>query len=217
MGCFGSSSHERDFFHFVLQMRIIRINILIVHNPTVYDKEIVMNQIRSPHTLFGVDAPRPVSVPTTELEWLLIRAYRSWVNGLKDGNSQSWNVVWSDFLAEFGTKKGKLALVWFVRIINTLLNHAERSLGYHHPGCPCIGEDERRIIAVIAACQHGQALVARDTAIQIVAPDGVGDLIAASSQLGLLLSECRPSLPLRENKRDRFDLSTMTAMSAEIN
>jgi len=180
-----------------------------------------MNQIRNP-TVFQT---RPdsrsdtlsVGAETTNIEWLLIRSYRAWIKGLQGDDSRYWNDVWNGFLAEFGTRDGKQALAWFVRMINVLQTHAGRALRYHHPGCPCKGDDERLFVAVVAACQHGDAGEARECASQLVTPDGVGELIASAGQLALMLANRRPRLPMRPTEPGQLDLQSLPALSTAIN
>jgi len=176
-----------------------------------------MNQIRIP-TAFQIKSnSRPDAPESSDIEWLLIRSYRAWIKGLQGDDSRYWNDVWNGFLAEFGTRDGKQALAWFVRMINILQTHAERALRYHHPGCPCKGDDERLFVAVVAACQHGDAREARECASRLVAPDGVGDLIASASQLALMLANRRPRLPMRATEPGQLDLQTLPMLSTAIN
>lgn len=156
-----------------------------------------------------------------QTDQLLVRSYRSWIKGLHENDSRPWNDVWNAFIAEFGARDGKLALTWFVRMINALQAHAERPVRYHQPGCPCLGDDERQFLGVVAACRAGAALAARERAETLVPVDGAKDLLAAGGQLALIMAKVghTASLPGEPALGDfNFaDLHALPPMSMALN
>lgn len=171
------------------------------------------------HPRFNMSTPILASRRTDELDGasrLLVRAYRSWIKGLRENDCRSWNDAWNGFTQAYGTRDGKQALTWFVRMINVIRDHAGRTVRYHQPGCPCLGDDERAFLGVVAACRDGQALRARAEAEVLVRPDGIGDLLGAAGQLALVLG------PVEHQGRgddavEVFDLYAMTPLSAALN
>jgi len=149
-------------------------------------------------------------------ERLVIRSFRAWVKGIHENDHRPWNEAWNAFIQAYGTRQGKLALTWFVRMINLLREHSDRTIGYHQPGCPCLGDDERAFVGVIAACRAGNALEARDLASFLIGADGVGDLLGAAGQLALVLDWSVSDPSLREQLAD-FDLSSMSPVSLALN
>ncbi len=147
---------------------------------------------------------------------LLVRSYRSWIKGLKENDCRSWNEVWNGFTAALGTRDGKQALTWFVRMINVIREHAGRTVRFHQPGCPCLGDDERAFLGLVAACRDGRALVARSHADSLVRPEGVCDLLGAAGQLALVLALPDPILDQDEIFAE-IDLHAMTPPTRTLN
>ena len=147
---------------------------------------------------------------------LVLRAYRSWVKGIRDNDCRSWNEVWNAFTWAYGTRDGKLALTWFVRMINVIREHAGRTVHYHQPGCPCLGDDERAFLGLVGACRLGQAMTARASAEALVTAAGVGDLIGAAGQLALVLGQPERMREV-EGFADVFDLHAMAPASQMLN
>ena len=153
----------------------------------------------------------------TTPELLIVRSYRAWIKGMNETDSRPWNDVWNDFLGEFGTRDGKELLAWFARMINILRTHAERTVRYHQPGCPSLGQDERYFLNLVAACQNGEAMVARAQAEALVADSGVGDMLAAASQLAMALTKTQRWMPMRQADVIEIELCSMPSPSASIN
>jgi hypothetical protein len=147
---------------------------------------------------------------------LVVRAYRSWVKGLQDNDYRLWNDVWNTFICAYGTREGKQALTWFVRMINVIREYAGRTVRYHQPGCPCLGDDERAFLGVVGACRDGKAMVARRHAETLVDEAGVGDLIGAACQLALILGPVE-RFGTFEDLSGAFDLHAMTPVSDALN
>jgi len=149
-------------------------------------------------------------------ERLVVRSFRAWVKGIHENDHRPWNEAWNAFIQAYGTRQGKLALTWFVRMINVLREHSERTIGYHQPGCPCLGDDERAFVGVISACRAGSAVEARDLAASLVRAGGIGDLLGAAGQLALVL-DWSISDPGLKAKLAEFDLSSMSPVSPVLN
>jgi len=130
-------------------------------------------------------------------EHLLLWGFRRWLSGLVDDAPSHWRIVEREFIDRFGAAHGRRSLVGLVRMIALMQSHAARSIVYHRPCCPCIGDDEATILAFLAACQRGDWSGARLRAASLVAETGIGDLLAAGARLARLLGDRGARLPLR--------------------
>ena len=147
----------------------------------------------------------------------IIRSYRSWLSGVQHNDGRAWNDVWAQFTETYGTRNGKLALTWFVRMIGVLQAHAPRTIRYHQPGCPCVGDDERLFLSVITACQTGDAAGAGRAAQSLVVSGGVSDLVAAAGQLALVMVQVDHRLDHRKTVHDDIGLDELKPLSRAIN
>jgi len=130
-------------------------------------------------------------------EHLLLWGFRRWLCGLVDDAPDHWRIVEREFTDRFGVEHGRRSLVGLVRLIALMQSHAARSIVYHRPCCPCIGEDEAVILAFVAACQLGDWPGARLRAASLVEEAGVGDLLEAGARLARQLGDRGAHLPLR--------------------
>jgi len=130
-------------------------------------------------------------------EHLLLWGFRRWLSGLVDDAPAHWRIVEREFTDRFGGEHGRRSLVGLVRMIALMQSHAARSIVYHRPCCPCIGDDEAVILAFVAACQLGDWPGARLRAASLVDEAGVGDLLQAGARLAKLMGDRGAQLPLR--------------------
>lgn len=149
-----------------------------------------------PRSALSEAPPWPTS--TRELtvgEHLLVWSFRRWVLGLRANDGGHWSLVWNEFARQFGPRDGRAALSAFARLIHTLLCRARRTLRHHQPCCPCLGADEVRIVALVAACQNGGP--ARALAEELAAPSATGDLLDAGGRLARIMARRNLALPAR--------------------
>lgn len=130
-------------------------------------------------------------------EYLLLWGFRHWLCGLADDAPAHWRMVEREFTDRFGVSHGRRSLVGLVRMIALMQGHAARSIVYHRPCCPCVGEDEAIILAFVAACQLGDWPGARVRAASLVEETGLGDLLQAGARLAKLMGDRGAQLPLR--------------------
>lgn len=130
-------------------------------------------------------------------EHLLLWGFRRWLSGLVDDAPSHWRIVEREFTDRFGAAHGRRSLVGLVRMIALMQSHAARSIVYHRPCCPCIGDDEAAILAFLAACQRGDWSGAQLRAALLVKETGIGDLLQAGARLAKLLGDRGARLPLR--------------------
>lgn len=130
-------------------------------------------------------------------EHLLLWGFRRWLSGLVDNAPAHWRIVEREFTDRLGVEHGRRSLVGLVRMIALMQSHAARSIVYHRPCCPCIGDDEVAILAFLAACQLGDWPGARQRAASLVEEAGIGDLLQAGARLARLLGDRGARLPLR--------------------
>lgn len=130
-------------------------------------------------------------------EYLLLWGFRHWLCGLIDDAPAHWRMVECEFTDRFGVDHGRRSLVSLVRMIALMQSHAARSIVYHRPCCPCVGEDEAIIVDFVAACQLGDWSGARMRAASLVDEGGVGDLLQAGARFAKLMGDRGAQLPLR--------------------
>lgn len=130
-------------------------------------------------------------------EHLLLWGFRHWLCGLADEAPAHWRMVEREFTDRFGVDYGRRSLVGLVRMIALMQSHAARSIVYHRPCCPCVGEDEAVILDFVAACQLGDWPGARLRAASLVEEAGVGDLLQAGARFAKLMGDRGAQLPLR--------------------
>lgn len=143
----------------------------------------------SPDTdLSSIEAP-------AEPERLLIWVFRHWICGHVEVRSVHWSMVWRRLTELCGSADGTRAVTALEGMIRAICRHADRPILYHQPPCPCLGDDERRLVELVAACQQRQWLKAASWARGLVGEDGIGELIAAAARLAGLLAAHGQLLP----------------------
>ena len=143
-------------------------------------------------------APRPTSMDDLDAaERLIVWSFRRWVIGLRENRAEHWSFVWNEFTRQFGAGAGKEALSGFAALMKGVQCYARRTLHYHQPCCPCLGDDEVSVMRLVAACQSQQLLRARSIAEWLVAPEAVGELLQGGTQLAHIMRKHALILPQR--------------------
>lgn len=104
-------------------------------------------------------------------------------------------MVWQRLNELCGSRDGARAAIALEGIARAICRHAERPVHYHQPPCPCFGNDERKVVELIAACQQRRWRLAASWARTLVCETGTGDLIEPAARLGGLLAEHGQFLP----------------------
>jgi len=144
-------------------------------------------------------APLPFPAETALLDRcdrLVVWSFRHWIVGFSD--QRHWSLVWRELSRRFGRNMASEGVTALSAVVRTICGYARRNVTYHQPCCPCLAADEYRIVAFIAACRQGEWARAEGLAEWIVAQDGVGDLVAAGTQL-VRAMEVRAATPLPED------------------
>ncbi len=140
-----------------------------------------------------------------EPERVVVWAFRHWICGHVETRSAHWSMVWRQLNELCGSADGARAAIALEGIVRAICRHADRPILYHQPPCPCLGDDERQLIELMAACQQHQWLNAARWARGFVGNDGAGDLIQSAARLAGLLAEHGQLLP--GNFSSRGDVS----------
>lgn len=142
----------------------------------------------------SIDAPEP--------ERLVVWAFRHWICGHVETRSVHWSMVWLRLTELCGSEDGTRAVTALEGMVCAICRHADRPILYHQPYCPCLGDDEHKLVALIAACQQRQWLNASSWARGLVGEDGTGDLIGPASRLAGLLADHGQLLPGNSSSGD---------------
>jgi hypothetical protein len=84
---------------------------------------------------------------------------------------------------------------WFL----ILANHCRRDLHLHRPQCPCLSDDEREMLELIAHVQAGDIGDARHLAASLVHERALGAFLGASLTFAEALSRLDLRLPQRKS------------------
>jgi hypothetical protein len=84
---------------------------------------------------------------------------------------------------------------WFL----ILANHCRRDLHLHRPQCPCLSDDEREMLELIARVQAGDADGARHIAASLVHERALVAFLGASQALAQALGRLDLRLPQRKS------------------
>ncbi|MGF1552738.1 MAG: hypothetical protein ACFBWO_09585 [Paracoccaceae bacterium] len=130
---------------------------------------------------------------------LLVVTMRRWLDG-----PEAQAEVWSGLRAALGAASARRVLAAFERWLSAIAAAPRRPLRRHAACCPCLGDDEARLAALVAAAGSGRSATARELAGALVEPEATDDLLAAAEALGATLAAlldeaghgpcaCRPS------------------------
>ena len=137
---------------------------------------------------------------TVEAERAVIWSFRQWIIGHVRGRVCHWQLAWQRLADLLGQDDGTHAVVALEALVRAVCRNARRTVAYHEPPCPCLGDDERDVLAIIAACQRAAWRSAAATAERLIEPDGVGDVIAAAARLARLLADHGQHLRVAEER-----------------
>jgi len=84
-------------------------------------------------------------------ERLIVNAVRMWLQA-----PANWPMVVEDFRLAFGDNESLFALNGLKGVLQVLAAHARRTLYFHRPGCSRTSADERALLTLIGALQHGR-------------------------------------------------------------
>ncbi|HAM48155.1 MAG TPA: hypothetical protein DCO73_10480 [Alphaproteobacteria bacterium] len=132
-------------------------------------------------------------------ERVVALALRHAMHGICGTDSACWSHLWTSFAPDCGVAAARKAAGALAAFIRQLATHATRQISYHQPLCPCLGEDEHILLKLIALTQHRDWRNASALARHYVHEDGIGDIIAATSRLTVVLSGCRLELPINNS------------------
>ena len=129
-------------------------------------------------------------------EQLLLRSLRHWLVGYHTNDATHWAWVMHELERAFDAEVAHAILAGIEKVLRSICNYSRRPVQHHQPCCPCLGNDEALLMALVAACQAHDPRAAARIAVGFVGPaDGVGDLIAAGSALGAALQRGGQHLP----------------------
>jgi hypothetical protein len=130
-------------------------------------------------------------------EYLLVASLRRWVWGLRQNDGAQWHVVSVEFAGTFGAAASHEALAAFGRAVHVLHLDPRQPVRCHLPCCPCLAPYEACFMLLIAACQNGDARLARAVGGWLVGEDSVGDLIQPAATLSRAMRRRGLLLPQR--------------------
>jgi hypothetical protein len=84
-------------------------------------------------------------------ERLIVNAVRLWLQA-----PTNWPLVAEDFRLAFGDNESLFALNGLKGLLQVLAAHARRTLYFHRPCCSRISADERALLTLVSALQHGR-------------------------------------------------------------
>lgn len=166
-----------------------------------------------PASIVSQSSPLSETTPPTKLdqlsreERLVALALRHAMHGICGADSACWSHLWTSFAPDCGVAAARKAAGALATFIRQLATHATRQISYHQPLCPCLGEDEHILLKLIALTQHRDWRNATALARHYVHEDGIGDIIAATSRLTVVLSGCRLELPINNASHRADELS----------
>jgi len=108
---------------------------------------------------------------------LLVGALRNWAVGMGQRRIMAWVAVWQGFADWLGPRAAPAAVESFEQLMNTLSDHARRTIHFHAPGCPCVDADEFGFVTMLAEFHGGSEQQARTLANGFVDAAGVDDLL----------------------------------------
>ena len=135
-------------------------------------------------------------------EAFLIRAFRNWAVGRRDGSIAAWVEVWGAFQVAMGDDGAPVGVNCFERVMAALAAAAQRTIFHHAPDCRCVGADETALVRLIAALAHDAPGEARLVALEMVRIAGVEPLVSAAGDLARALQRCDHVPTLRAVLRD---------------
>jgi hypothetical protein len=133
-----------------------------------------------------------------DAETLAIWAFRRWVLGLRNRAPDQWETVWRGLQRRCGEAAGREATAALAGMVEELRRNARRTITHHQPCCSSIGDDEAILLALLAACQRGDILLAQTAAQTLSGTIHTDALMAAAMRFAEAFHERGLMLPCRD-------------------
>ena len=130
-------------------------------------------------------------------ERLLLRCFRRWALGLSRAEAPELEAAWNELASSLGPCHARQALDALSMLVFRLAGASRRAISHHHPCCPMLTLDERRLIRLIASSQAGQQDEAIRTAAALLATDEVSGVLEGAGRLADALAKAGRRLPDR--------------------
>ena len=130
-------------------------------------------------------------------ERLLLRCFRRWTLGLSRAEAPELEAAWNELASSLGPCQARQALDALSMLVFRLAGASRRAISHHHPCCPMLTLDERRLIRLIACAQAGQEEEASRTAAALIATDAVSGVLEGARRLADALARAGHRLPER--------------------
>lgn len=111
---------------------------------------------------------RNAPVLSRQPERLVVEGMRHWLNGYHTGSIDCWEMGWSLFAREIGSRDARRLFGDLSFWVRETRHAAGRPLGCFPYGCPCLCRDECLALSVVAAAQNGDGEVCRFAARHLV-------------------------------------------------
>lgn len=122
---------------------------------------------------------------------LFVLSLRSWLSG-----PSGQETLWNGLAATLGARPARSLLKAFEGFLAAVASAPERRLVHHASACPCLGDDEARLAAIIVrSAGRGDGESARALAAGIVREADMVTVIESAARLGQLMDnlECHPA------------------------
>jgi hypothetical protein len=116
---------------------------------------------------------------------LVVGGVRLWLEA-----PANWPVVAEDFRLAFGDGESLFALNGFKGLLELLARDARRTLYFHKPKCARVSADERTLLTLLAALQHGRDEHARAVLRWLLPPPQQGAAYVHAFWLACGMAEC---------------------------
>lgn len=113
-------------------------------------------------------------------------------------DSRGWRRSSEGFSRAYGKPSAEAVFGAFEPWFLILANHCRRDLHLHRPQCPCLSDDEREMLELVAHVQAGHADGARHVAASLVHERALGAFLGASLTLAQALGRLDLRLPQRK-------------------
>lgn len=111
---------------------------------------------------------RNAPVLSRQPERLVVEGMRYWLNGYLTGSIDCWELGWSLFSREIGSRDARRLFGDLSYWVRETRFAAERPLACFPYGCQCLCRDECLALSVVASAQNGASDVCRFAATQLV-------------------------------------------------
>lgn len=129
-------------------------------------------------------------------ERLIVWSLRRWLDG-----PCAQAEVWNAFATSLGPDRGRMALRAFEGYLAAVTVQTHRRLCRHASSCPCVGQDEADLAAIVGLTGRGETAEAARRAARLVPTGRLADVTRAAGELATLLAGCKT--PRREGSAPR--------------